>query len=270
MAQTDPNRRFLIAGTSLGLINDTFPSPLPPNGVIFEQFNKHGISWKDYYSNLPTLGVFLPLLRVQRSAVASSRLTSSLRTPRLEKLPSFSLVEPTSTTRRRRIHRTSPYGDAFARKVINAVMSGPKWGSTLLIWTYDEHGGYYDHVPPPAAVPPDDIGPDGFLGGPRYDGFSRYGFRAPCSVVSPWARPAVTLNVSTTRASSSSSRPSGTSRRYQAGRERQQHARHARFLHPAFLKPPRLAKPLVAVDSRALACDTSGPGTIPPPGSVSG
>ncbi len=62
MAQTDPNRRYLIAGTSLGLINDTFPSELPPNGVIFEQFNKHGISWKDYYSNLPTLGVFLPLL----------------------------------------------------------------------------------------------------------------------------------------------------------------------------------------------------------------
>ena len=62
MAQTDPNRRYLIAGTSLGLINDTFPLALPPNGVIFEQFNKHGITWKDYYSNLPTLGVFLPLL----------------------------------------------------------------------------------------------------------------------------------------------------------------------------------------------------------------
>ena len=63
LAQTDPNRRYLIAGTSLGLINDTFPSALPPNGVIFNQLNDYGISWKDYYSSLPTLGVFLPLLQ---------------------------------------------------------------------------------------------------------------------------------------------------------------------------------------------------------------
>src|SRR6202035_2974079 len=62
MAQTYPNRRYLIAGTSLGLIDDSLPSELPPNGVIFEQFNRHGISWKDYYSSLPTMGVFLPLL----------------------------------------------------------------------------------------------------------------------------------------------------------------------------------------------------------------
>ena len=36
-------------------------------------------------------------------------------------------------------------------------MHGPAWESTLLIWIYDEHGGYYDHVPPPAAVAPDDV-----------------------------------------------------------------------------------------------------------------
>src|SRR5207247_7326120 len=36
-------------------------------------------------------------------------------------------------------------------------MHGPGWADTLLIWTYDEHGGYYDHVAPPAAEPPDDI-----------------------------------------------------------------------------------------------------------------
>ena len=42
------------------------------------------------------------------------------------------------------------------------------------------------------------------------------------------------------------------------------------FSRPAFAKPPVLAKPLVAVDSAALACDSAGPGTIPPPGSVTG
>src|ERR1700693_3390503 len=57
MAQTYPNRRYLMAGTSLGLIDDTFPSELPPNGIIFEQFNKHGITWKNYYSTLPSIGI---------------------------------------------------------------------------------------------------------------------------------------------------------------------------------------------------------------------
>ena len=44
--------------------------------------------------------------------------------------------------------------------VVNAVMAGPAWQRTLLIWFYDEHGGYYDHVLPPAAIAPDDIAPD--------------------------------------------------------------------------------------------------------------
>ena len=50
-------------------------------------------------------------------------------------------------------------GEHFAAKVINAVINGPDWDRTLLILTYDEHGGYYDHVPPPAALAPDNIGP---------------------------------------------------------------------------------------------------------------
>ena len=51
-------------------------------------------------------------------------------------------------------------GEQMAAKVINAVMHSPNWAKTVLIWTYDEHGGYYDHVPPPPAVRPDDIPPD--------------------------------------------------------------------------------------------------------------
>ena len=50
-------------------------------------------------------------------------------------------------------------GEAFAARVINAAMHGPTWNKTLLVWVYDEHGGYYDHVPPPAAVMPDDVPP---------------------------------------------------------------------------------------------------------------
>ena len=64
-------------------------------------------------------------------------------------------------------------------------MRGPGWPGTLLIWVYDEHGGYYDHVPPPEASTPDDRLPDGR----RPWRFDRLGFRVPAVMVSPYARP---------------------------------------------------------------------------------
>ena len=66
-------------------------------------------------------------------------------------------------------------------------MASPAWSKTVLVWCYDEHGGYYDHVPPPAAVPPDDVPPK-LLPGDVPGGYDRYGFRVPAAVVSPWAR----------------------------------------------------------------------------------
>jgi phospholipase C len=101
-------------------------------------------------------------------------------------------------------------GEGFAAAVINAVMHGPAWPHTLLIWLYDEHGGYYDHVPPPPAAEPDDVLPQSLRGGtgplrwlakhtglwPRQraqdstDGrYDRYGFRVPAVVVCPYAKP---------------------------------------------------------------------------------
>ena len=66
-------------------------------------------------------------------------------------------------------------------------MKGPGWAKTLLVWTYDEHGGYYDHVAPPPAVAPDAVpprlGPNDAPGG-----YDLYGFRVPAVVVSPYAR----------------------------------------------------------------------------------
>jgi phospholipase C len=64
-------------------------------------------------------------------------------------------------------------GQAFIRDVCNAVMSSPAWETTLLVVTYDEHGGFYDHVPPPPA--PDDD-----------ENMRQYGVRVPALVVSPF------------------------------------------------------------------------------------
>jgi hypothetical protein len=67
-------------------------------------------------------------------------------------------------------------GQQLVRQVVEAVVTSPKWSKTLLIIIYDEHGGFYDHVPPPAAtkVSPESLG--------------TYGVRVPAFVISPWVR----------------------------------------------------------------------------------
>jgi phospholipase C len=59
----------------------------------------------------------------------------------------------------------------------------------LFVIVWDEGGGFYDHVPPPAAVVPDDIPPDIHVPPDQPGGFDRYGFRVPCLAASPYAKP---------------------------------------------------------------------------------
>ena len=70
-------------------------------------------------------------------------------------LSSFCIVDPDFRSFSEENPQDIRKGESFAAEVISRVMHGPGWADTLLIWTYDEHGGYYDHVAPPAAVPPD-------------------------------------------------------------------------------------------------------------------
>jgi phospholipase C len=72
-------------------------------------------------------------------------------------LPAFSLVDPDFDAYSEENPQDIAKGESFAAEIIKRVMHGPGWPHTLLLWVYDEHGGYYDHVPPPAAVRPDDV-----------------------------------------------------------------------------------------------------------------
>jgi phospholipase C len=144
-------------------------------------------------------------------------------------------------------------------------MDSPQWSSTLLVWTYDEGGGYYDHVPPPMAVKPDDVPPMFAATDPLGGVFDRYGFRVPSGIVSPYARedyvsdvvhdftsilklietkwnlPALTFRDAAADNLLDSIDLVGT---------------------PAFLRPPVLADPIDP--TLADRCLTKGPGTIPP------
>ena len=67
-------------------------------------------------------------------------------------------------------------------------MHSPAWPKTVLLFMYDEHGGYYDHVAPPAAVPPDDIAPDVVATPNAPAAWNQYGLRVPAFVISPFAK----------------------------------------------------------------------------------
>jgi phospholipase C len=135
---------------------------------------------------------------------------------RAGRLPSVSIVDPDFQSTSEENPQDVRVGEGFAAAVINAVMQGPGWPRTLLVWLYDEHGGYHDHVPPPAAAEPDEVRPRSLLdsggrvrwilqhlgdwtklkaadsGSGRFD---RLGFRVPAVVVSPYAKPGYVSSV---------------------------------------------------------------------------
>src|SRR5262249_29254622 len=79
-------------------------------------------------------------------------------------------------------------GQQFAAKLIDAVLANKDlWQRTAIILTYDEHGGFYDHVPPPAACIPDDK-PPMLQASDVQAAFDHYGVRVPMVVISPYAR----------------------------------------------------------------------------------
>ena len=214
MGQTYPNRRFLLAATARGNIdtdNSTLTDFQPPNGTIMELLNKHAITWRDYYTDLPTTALFLPVAQANGDKLV--KIDRFFADAAAGTLPAFSLVEPNFDHASEENSDDITTGESFVSEVVDAVMKGPGWAKTFLVWTYDEHGGYYDHLAPPRAVPPDDVGPR-LAAGDSPGGYDIYGFRVPAVVVSPYAkRNYVSASCTTTRRSSSCSRRSTTCRR---------------------------------------------------------
>jgi phospholipase C len=277
LGQTFPNRRYLLAATSIGQIDD-FPPALtdyPAGGTIFDQLDAHGITWKDYISSpVPTsssLALF-PQLYLKNAGTKIVPNAGFFADAAAGTLPNYCLVEPDYGNQSEENPQNIAVGEEFAASVINAVINGPLWDRTALLLTYDEHGGYYDHVPPPAAIPPDSIGPNLHPGENGFDGFGRYGFRVPFALVSPWARPHFVSHEVYDHTSilklveTKWNLPALTYRDANAAPMLDMLDLH----RPWFLTPPELAEPLAVSDPSALTCSVTGPGTIPPPGSISG
>jgi phospholipase C len=267
LAQTYPNRRFLLAGTAYGIVstsNEALTAPAPPNGNIMERLDTYGISWRDYYTDLPSVAVLLTYASAHQqnwSPIAQFFTDAAAGT-----LPAVSFVDPNFDHQSEENPQDIRLGEAFAASVVNAAMAGPGWPKTLLVWCYDEHGGYYDHVPPPRAIPPDDTPPDIQSPPDQPGGYDRYGFRVPAVIVSPYARRHhVSHRVRDHTAilafiERKWNLPALTFRDANADDLSDCLAFHR---PPAFLEPPTLPAPALANPS-APPCTPGSPGPIPP------
>lgn len=185
---TWPNRFFALTGTSRG--QTTTPSSpadvyLPDQKSILDLLSAAGKEWRVFYEDFSTA----MLLTRQWKAHTLARYQHMTDFYRLARgperdFPAFAFVEPRysgpQASDQHPPHNVLA-GDALLGDMYAALRNNADlWASTLLVIAYDEHGGFYDHVPPPRCVPPDRIkGSDGFA-------FDLLGVRVPVLLVSPW------------------------------------------------------------------------------------
>jgi len=233
MSRTQLNRMYMMAGTSVGHAYpigsdnpyDQGQLTVPP---IFESLQNAGITWKIYiypdpeadgncpansttpqclfnvsYINMFTYGNTIvndPTLSQNLVPISQFATDAANGT-----LPQVAWIEPPSDAgldEHPSDFDSQPFniqpGAAFVEGLMNDLMQSPNWKDSAMIFTYDEFGGFYDHVAPQAAVSPDGIPPMDLEagdwcttgkgdGGPLCD-FTWTGYRIPLIVVSPFTK----------------------------------------------------------------------------------
>jgi phospholipase C len=226
MTRTPPNREYLIGGTSHGYVypvganpNDQALIPTPP---IFQELDNAGISWKIYVNpggtacaetdsaclfkftyvknfaygttikNTPSLLQNIVPISQFKTDVQNGTLP---QVAQIEPASNAGLDEHPSDTDNELFNIQS--GANYVAGLINSLMGSSSWPDSVFILTFDEAGGFFDHVAPAAAVSPDEIAPvDLFPGdtcsaggptGPNCD-FVFTGYRVPMIVISPYSK----------------------------------------------------------------------------------
>ena len=221
MTRTQPNREYLMAATSLGHVYPPVSgAPQFTNKTIFEQLNDNNISWRIYVSDSggslqshTELGMYTFANSQGANFVPASQFMTDIQNGTL---PAVAEIDPgfeSGTDEHAEQDDSHPggkiqVGAKYVSSLINALMQSPSWKDTVFVLTWDEGGGFYDHVPPQSEVndpPQPEPNPDGIkpsvsidLGandicsdpsktGPTCD-FVYTGYRVPLIVISPFSK----------------------------------------------------------------------------------
>lgn len=181
LGPTFPNRFYFLSATSDGRIDNRIAAYMRTS--IFDRLDDAGVTWKIYASDV----AFATLLVKSPQPIEEFYSDAAAGT-----LPQVAYVDPSFGYTKEENDEHPPsnpqLGQQFVAGVYDAVRNSPLWPSTAMILTYDEHGGFYDHVPPPPACIPDDVPPETGANDVQAE-FDRYGFRVPLIVISPYSRP---------------------------------------------------------------------------------
>jgi phospholipase C len=226
MDRTQINRMYLLAATSAGHVHPLAPPETPLTATtIFEALQNAGVTWKIYINpngttcgSAPTAACLYNYSYINQFVYGSTVVNDATLSQNLVQisqfttdvqngtLPQVALIEPSSSAgldeHPSDYDTSAPVdvqaGAQFAAGLINALMASPSWTDSAMLFTYDEPGGFYDHISPQPMPSPDGIAPldlvpgdicdsTGTTGGATCD-FTYTGYRVPLIVISPFTK----------------------------------------------------------------------------------
>jgi len=199
---TWPNRFFIHAASSGSLDHSPSTANITSsilfngykfdNGTIYDRLDDEGISWTIYKGDSfpQTLAISGMTVRLAEGRLRDFEdFSSQVQNPGYA--ISYAFIEPDYHTTSDFVCGNSQHpkdditrGEALIKNIYETIRNSPHWESSVLIITYDEHGGFYDHVPPPQTVAPGDRPTDPENNLFLFD-FTQLGVRVPAIVVSP-------------------------------------------------------------------------------------
>jgi len=182
---TDPNRAFFMSGTSNGAITN-FNGTLWSQQSYFNFLRERKISWRAYYQDDPWAIMYFQDMKDPLNHQYVSTLDKFFTDLEAGNLSQFTVLQPRMTSAKGAPTWQHPdssikAGEALYKQIYEALRASPFWEKLAFIITYDEHGGFYDHVPPPQeGIPSPGVkASNGF-------NFDRLGIRLPTLLISPW------------------------------------------------------------------------------------
>jgi phospholipase C len=210
MGPTLPNRFYWHAGTSAGYRTNAVATnsdrPLDVD-TIYHRLQKKGIAWRYYFGNLPVISIANARLAISRQ-FTNEYIQESVKNfgdsefaegqffkdAKEGKLPPVSYIDPAFYVNDDHPPTHPILAQALIASIYTALATSPQWKNCLFVITYDEHGGFYDHVAPPnlpaasddtaARFPVDEAGMT--TSGPNE--FTQLGFRVPAMVIGPYVK----------------------------------------------------------------------------------
>lgn len=182
--QTIPNRAFAAAATSQGHLDNHVKVFTCPS--IFGQLSKKNLDWAIYgYNRAPMTRMDFPDT-VSADSSHFGHFADFQHRAAAGTLPTYTFLEPSFGAGGNSQHPNYDValGEQLMHDVYYALRNGPGWAETLLLITYDEHGGNFDHVAPPWGA----VAPDNSVGEFGFD-FTRFGVRIPALLISPLIAP---------------------------------------------------------------------------------